>query len=188
MLTFMELLLISCVTTLYFILPAYFSNSGGLIFGGGKPVDFEKSDKKGRRWIGNGVTWKGLIGGTVLGTVVGTLQGLIGPSIIANFGPYIFTPICSNLVEGIITGFLLGFGALVGDAIGSFIKRRIGIGRGRPAPVLDQIDFLIVALLFVSPIYNFSWMFIVIAIALTLVIHLVTNSIAYLIGVKDTWY
>lgn len=183
-----ELLLISCVTTLYFILPAYLSNSGGLIFGGGKPVDFEKSDKKGRRWIGNGVTWKGLIGGTVLGTVVGIVQGYFGPAILANFGPYIYTPICANLTQGLITGFLLGFGALVGDAIGSFIKRRIGIERGRPAPVLDQIDFLVVALIFVAPIYEFSWIFIVIAVILTLIIHLVANSIAYLLGIKDTWY
>lgn len=183
-----ELILISCVTTLYFILPAYLSNSGGLIFGGGKPVDFEKSDKHGTRWIGNGVTWKGVIGGTILGTVAGAIQGYFGPMIIANFGPWIYTPISANLTEGIITGFLLGFGALVGDAIGSFIKRRIGIRRGRPAPILDQIDFLLVALIFVSPIYHLTWMFIVIAILLTIIIHLIANTIAYLIGMKNTWY
>lgn len=182
-----ELLLISCVTTLYFILPAYLSNSGGLIFGGGKPVDFEKSDKHGTRWIGNGVTWKGMVGGTILGTVVGAIQGYFDPTIIANYGPWIYTPISANLTEGIITGFLLGFGALVGDAIGSFIKRRIGIGRGKPAPILDQIDFLLVALIFVSPIYNLSWGFIAIAIVLTIIIHLVANTIAYLVGIKDTW-
>ena len=49
-----------------------------------------------------------------------------------------------------LIGFLLGFGALLGDALGSFIKRRMGIGRGKPAPILDQIDFLIVATCFVT--------------------------------------
>ena len=33
------------ITTLYFLLPAYLSNSSGLIFGGGVPVDFGKTDK-----------------------------------------------------------------------------------------------------------------------------------------------
>lgn len=182
-----EELLISCISTLYFILPAYLSNSGGLIFGGGRPVDFEKTDKSGKRWIGNGVTWRGIIGGTVLGTIVGAIQGYFGPTIIANFGAAITTPICANLVEGVITGFLLGFGALVGDAIGSFIKRRIGIERGQSAPLLDQLDFLIVALIFVSPLYKFSLTFIAIAVILTIIIHVASNSLAYLAGLKDTW-
>ena len=58
----------SCITILYFLLPAYLSNSGGLIFGGGRPIDGGKTDSKGNRWIGDGVTWRGLIGGTLLGT------------------------------------------------------------------------------------------------------------------------
>ena len=61
-----QTLLIMCVTTLYFILPAYFSNGSGLLFGGGTPVDFGKSDKNGARWIGDGVTWRGLISGTIV--------------------------------------------------------------------------------------------------------------------------
>ncbi|MDO5848295.1 MAG: CDP-2,3-bis-(O-geranylgeranyl)-sn-glycerol synthase [Methanobrevibacter sp.] len=188
MLTNFEILLFSCLTTVFFILPAYASNSGGLLFGGGTPVDFRKSDKKGNRWIGDGVTWKGLIGGTIFGTVVGAIQGFFGPFIMANFGSYIFTPICTSLVEGIIVGFLLGLGALVGDAIGSFLKRRIGIGRGKPAPILDQADFILVALLFVSVIVKFDWMFVVIAIVITIFIHLISNSLAYLFGIKDVWY
>lgn len=183
-----EIILYSCVTTLYFILPSYISNSGALLFGGGKPVDFEKTDKQGTRWIGNGVTWKGIIGGTILGTIVGAIQGYFGPSILNLFSSYIYTPICANLIEGIITGFLLGFGSLVGDAVGSFIKRRIGIERGKPAPLLDQLDFLIMALIFVEPLYDFNLMFIAIAIVLTIIIHILANSIAYLLGIKDTWY
>ena len=37
-----QILLIACATTLYFILPAYFSNGGALAFGGGTPIDFGK--------------------------------------------------------------------------------------------------------------------------------------------------
>ena len=44
-----QMILVTCVLTLYFILPAYFSNGAGLVFGGGMPVDFGKSDKNGVR-------------------------------------------------------------------------------------------------------------------------------------------
>ncbi|WP_407415659.1 CDP-2,3-bis-(O-geranylgeranyl)-sn-glycerol synthase [Methanobrevibacter sp.] len=179
---------IECITVLYFLLPAYISNSGGLIFGGGKPLDFGKTDSKGNRWIGDGVTWKGLIGGTVLGTLVGAIQGYYGSTLLALYGNVIVTPIAVGVSNGILIGFLLAFGALVGDALGSFIKRRVGIGRGKPAPILDQIDFLIVALLFASLVVSFSLEFIIIAIVLTLIIHLIANTGAYLLGIKDVWY
>lgn len=183
-----QMILIVCVTTLYFILPAYFSNGSGLVFGGGLPVDFGKSDKNGNRWIGDGVTWKGLIAGTIVGTLTGAIQGYFGPEIIRTFGPLIITPIATNLTSGIIIGFLLGFGALLGDAIGSFLKRRIGIGRGKPAPILDQLDFIIVALLLVSLVVELNLITIVTALVLTLAIHLLTNTCAYLLGIKDVWY
>lgn len=183
-----QMILITCVMTLYFILPAYFSNGAGLLFGGGLPVDFGKTDSKGVRWIGDGVTWKGLIGGTLIGIITGIIQGLVAPYIISNFGQYITTPIITNVPEGIIIGFLLGFGALLGDALGSFLKRRLGIGRGKPAPILDQLDFLIVALILVSLVVKLDLMFIVMAIILTLIIHLLANTGAYLLGLKDVWY
>ncbi len=182
------MILIACVTTLYFILPAYFSNGAGLVFGGGMPVDFGKSDSTGNRWIGDGVTWRGLIGGTVIGIITGAVQGYFGPQILAEFGDYIITPIITNIPQGILIGFLLGFGALLGDAIGSFLKRRLGIGRGKPAPILDQLDFLIVALILVSFVVKLNWLFVIIAIVLTLAIHLIANSAAYLLGMKDVWY
>lgn len=150
-----QIFIMACITILYFILPAYVSNGSALVFGGGLPLDFKKTDKNGNRWIGNGVTWRGLIGGTIMGTLMGAIQGLLGPIILENFGEFIYTPICTNLVEGIIVGFLLGFGAMVGDAVGSFLKRRVGIGQGKPAPILDQIDFLIVALIFSSVMVSF---------------------------------
>ena len=181
-------LAITCVAVLYFILPAYVSNSGGLIFGGGTPLDMGKTDKNGVRWIGDGVTWRGLVGGTLIGTLVGAIQGYFGADLLSLYGDVIVTPIAVGISNGIIIGFLLAFGALIGDAAGSFLKRRLGIGRGKPAPILDQIDFLVVALLFASLVVKFTWEFIMIAIILTIIIHLIANTGAYLLGMKDVWY
>ncbi|WP_296804537.1 CDP-2,3-bis-(O-geranylgeranyl)-sn-glycerol synthase [uncultured Methanobrevibacter sp.] len=183
-----QIFLLGCLTTLYFILPAYFSNGGALAFGGGTPVDFGKTDKNGIRWIGDGVTWRGLIAGTLIGTLTGAVQGYLAQFILPEIGQYIITPIVTDIPNGILIGFLLGLGALVGDALGSFLKRRIGIGRGKPAPILDQLDFIIVALIFVSPFVNMNLQFIAIAIILTLIIHLIANTFAYLLGIKDVWY
>ena len=183
-----QMFLIACVTTLYFILPAYFSNGSGLVFGGGTPVDFGKSDKKGNRWIGDGVTWRGFIAGNIIGTLTGAVQGYFGPELMQTFGQYIITPIATDLHSGIMIGFLLGFGALLGDALGSFIKRRMGIGRGKPAPILDQLDFIIVALILVSLVVELNLLCVVLAIILTLFIHLIANTGAYLLGMKDVWY
>ena len=183
-----QIILLGCLTTLYFILPAYFSNGGALAFGGGTPVDFGKSDSNGVRWIGDGVTWRGLFAGTIIGIITGAIQGYLAPFILPEIGSYLITPIVTGVSNGILIGFLLGFGALLGDALGSFIKRRLGIGRGKPAPILDQLDFLIVALILVSPVVELDLFFIIIAIVLTLVIHLVANGGAYLLGLKDVWY
>ena len=184
----LQIILLAVLTTLYFILPSYFSNGGALAFGGGTPVDFGKCDSKGTRWIGDGVTWRGLVAGTLIGILTGAVQGYIAPMILSEIGSLIITPIITDVNNGILIGFLLGFGALLGDALGSFLKRRLGIGRGKPAPILDQLDFIIFALILVYPIVKFDWIFFAIAIILTLIIHLIANGCAYLLGIKDVWY
>lgn len=160
------------VYVIYFMLPAYLANVAALSFGGGTPVDFGRYFSDGRRIIGDGVTWRGLIIGTLIGTLIGLFQGIIS----------------GNLLEGILLGLFLGGGALIGDACGSFIKRRINIGRGKPAPGLDQLDFVIGALLFASIIIILPIEMILIIIIITIILHISANIIAYLIGLKDVWY
>jgi CDP-2,3-bis-(O-geranylgeranyl)-sn-glycerol synthase len=164
--------IMACLSAVYFIMPAYIANLSGLAFGGNTPVDFGRNFVDSRRIIGDGVTWKGFIFGTIIGTLVGIIEGII----------------IGDFISGLIIGFLLSFGALLGDAVGSFIKRRINIGRGRPAPILDQLDFIAGASILVSLYISVSFETIIIIAILTLIIHLISNSVAYLIGMKDVWY
>ena len=182
-----QIILITLLTTLYFILPAYFANGGALVFGGGTPIDFGKSDSNGVRWVGDGVTWRGMIVGTIIGMITCAVQGYIAPMILPYIGSTL-APVVTSTYNGLLIGFLLGFGALLGDALGSFLKRRLGIGRGKPAPILDQLDFIIVALILVSFAVKLNWQLVIIAIILTLIFHLATNTGAYLLGIKDVWY
>ena len=184
-------LLIAILGAVYFMLPAYVANLSGLAFGGGTPVDGGKECKDGRRLIGNGVTWKGLINGTILGTIVGGVLRIIGTfygDLSVLTGGIIDLPVYGSLISGLILGFLMAFGALLGDLVGSFIKRRIGLQSGEPAPIMDQLDFVVGALVLSLLVVKISWEFFIIVAILTLILHLGSNMIAYLLGIKDVWY
>ena len=70
----------------------------------------------------------------------------------------------------------------------SFIKRRLNFERVKPVPLLDQLDFVVFALLFVSLVINLSWEMIVIILFVSVFLHLGANIFAYLINIKDVWY
>ena len=174
--------------------PAYASNGGGLLFGKGAPLDFGKNFVDGKRLIGDGATWRGLFGGVFLAIVIGVCESLIifNPGVYGLIPPHLLnfvnSAVSANLLYSALFGFLIGLGALIGDAVGSFIKRRIGIERGRPAPILDQVDFVIGALLFASILAPVPWEVWVVCLVLSIGLHLLTNSIAYSVGLKDVWY
>lgn len=178
---------------IYFMLPAYLANVSALAFGGGTPVDLKINFTDGRRLLGDGVTWRGTIIGIIIGTGIAVIQGLI----------FMYYGDIFNLLPGWVTlkelipvyatgwvllGLGLSAGALVGDAAGSFLKRRINIERGRPAPILDQLDFVIGALLFASLVVTIPMNIIILIIIITVFLHLAANIIAYLLGLKNVWY
>ena len=184
-------LLIAILGAVYFMLPAYVANLSGLAFGGGTPVDGGKECKDGRRLIGNGVTWKGFQNGTIIGTLVGVLLGIIGTffgDLSVLTGGIINLPVYGSVVGGLVLGFLMAFGALFGDLVGSFIKRRIGLQSGEPAPIMDQLDFVVGALVLSLLVVRLSWKFFLIIAILSIVLHLGANIVAYLLGMKDVWY
>ena len=155
------------VQAILFILPAYFANSFPVVFGkifkGKFPIDAGKK-WKGQPLLGTGKTWPGFLGGLLIGTFVGGLQGAL------------------------VAGFLLSLGALTGDLVKSFFKRRMKIQRGKSWPLIDQWDFLIGALLFVSLVVRPSLETVVILLIITPLIHLGANTVAYLLKLKKEWY
>ena len=50
--------------------------------------------------------------------------------------------------------FLIAIGVFTGDAVGSFIKRRCGIMPGDNLPVIDNLDWIIGALLILNVLYG----------------------------------
>ncbi len=170
-------------------LPSLVPNSGAVLFGGGTPIDFGRT-WRGKRILGDGKTWRGFIGGTLLGILVGLAQ-LYAASFYDSvnyfgFGPY---PSCVGIV------ILLAVGSLLGDMGGSFIKRRLDIGRGRKAPLLDQYTFLIGSFLLVL-LFNPDWFIahfiegenilaLITIIVVTPILHRTVNIIGYKVGKKQ---
>jgi CDP-2,3-bis-(O-geranylgeranyl)-sn-glycerol synthase len=125
----------------WLMLPAYLPNSAAVLFGGGTPIDLNKS-WKGRRLLGDGKTWRGLIGGIAAGTSLGFVQIFIAlPFDDQTFWGFGEVPQAMALV------LVLATGSLLGDLAGAFIKRRLGMERGEKAPVLDQYNFVAGAVL-----------------------------------------
>lgn len=132
------------IQAIWLIFPAYVANASAVIVGGGKPIDSGRMYKDGKRLLGDGKTWRGLLGGTLFGITVGLGMMVLlkyGQNLLSfpltNFGGYPFM---------LLFFFTLCFGALMGDIIESFFKRRIGKERGEDWFVLDQLDFIVGAL------------------------------------------
>lgn len=118
------------------------------------------------------MTWRGTVGAILVGIAVGGIQGALA----------------SRVGYGLAIGAAMGSGAMLGDSLGSFTKRRLGIERGHPAPVLDQLGFLVFALALAHIVSPVSWETVLILVILTPLIHIASNAGAYLSGIKRVWY
>jgi len=134
------------VQALWLILPAYVANASAVIVGGGTPIDFGKTWRDKRRILGDGKTWRGLFAGAFLGMTAGF--GLVVAAYYINRSDYGFLGLNTfdNFPLMIPLIFSICFGALLGDIIESFFKRRIGKERGEDWFVFDQLDFIVGAL------------------------------------------
>ncbi len=171
------------VQTIILVWPAYVANGSPPIIAKlirkRRPIDFGKNFIDGRRIFGEGKTIEGFALGILSGIVISYLTFIV----IKQYVPQYYYPDITAISFMCIL-------ALSGDLFGSFIKRRIGLPRGAPAPILDQLDFLVLPLIYlhvtVPKVLTSS--IIVTAILLTIAMHLLTNYIAYLLGIKKEPY
>lgn len=182
---FIEIILMG----IWLTIPAYIANPSAVLFGGGRPIDSGKKLKDGERVLGDGKTWRGFFGGVTAGIVMGLIQ--VGASSFFDEEHFGF----GRYPDFLFIIILLAFGALTGDLIGSFVKRRFKIKRGQKALGLDQYDFLLGAWLLVL-IFKFQWFIdhfilwphtlaLITVIILTPFLHRGVNILGYKIGKKD---
>lgn len=201
------------------IAPAYISNASMVITGGGRPIDGGKLFRDGRRILGDHKTMKGLKGPLYIGIPLSFIIFLLffilwqpiediifqasaeGLYILyndINIFQYYFIggEVPLNFLVLLVRIILASYGAVIGDLIGSFLKRRFDIKSGAPFWIVDQLDFAFIAILFVSiPGFISPQLFLlpdiyilVLLIILTPTVSIIANTIAFLVGLKSVPY
>ncbi|HYM38586.1 MAG TPA: CDP-2,3-bis-(O-geranylgeranyl)-sn-glycerol synthase [Thermoplasmata archaeon] len=185
---------------LWFFLPAFLANPAAVLWGGGTPMDFGKTLGDGERVLGDGKTWRGLVGGTLSGALLGLLLylpfGLLAPASTWSFGlPQ--TDLATAAVTACLASATLALGALLGDVAAAFLKRRMHKPRGAKAPGLDQYDFVLGALLASLLVAGWSvprffsddaWYGLLAIILITPALHRGVNIVGYRMGKKhEPW-
>ncbi len=190
-----------------------------VITGGGRPIDGGKLFRDGRRILGDHKTVKGLKGPLYIGIPVSFIIFLLffilwqpiediifqasaeGLYILyndINIFQYYFIggEVPLNFLVLLVRIILASYGAVIGDLIGSFLKRRFDIKSGAPFWIVDQLDFAFIAILLVSiPGFISPQLFLlpdiyilVLLIILTPTVSIIANTIAFLVGLKSVPY
>jgi CDP-2,3-bis-(O-geranylgeranyl)-sn-glycerol synthase len=155
-----EELVILAAIGIYKFLPAYLANASALVFGGGRTIDGNRLFIDGKPLLGSHKTVRGSVAGIIAGLFVGTIQG------------------------DAFLGLLMGVGSILGDLVGAFFKRRLSMPPGKPFPGLDQFDFIVGAYFTSSPILHLPLTSIMLVFICTPAIHIVSNYLSCIIGIK----
>jgi len=169
------------IRLLLLVLPAYFANAVPVLLGGGKQIDLGRKFLDGRPILGKSKTIRGFIAGTFTGLLIGELLYLL------KYVGIVFFPFPFQYA---LLGLLLGFGAMLGDSIGSFIKRRIGYGSGDQVLLIDEMLFIAASMALAYPLLKVSTVTllpleIIILLAITWVLHKLFNFLANRYKIKN---
>jgi len=176
---------------MWLMLPLFISNPSAVFFGNNKPIDGGRKWGDGKRILGDGKSWGGLVGGTLAGVLGGIIMALIVRNM--NAGEYwLFGESQGEVLKNV---FLVSVGALVGDMSASFVKRRMNFERGKAVPGLDQYDMIlgvwILLMIFswgwfsVRFIESGRWVGLIAVLVLTPALHRAANIVGYKIGLKQ---
>ncbi len=134
------------------------------------PLDFGKKFQ-GKRILGDHKTIRGF----VLGILVGTYFAFV---------EHYFFPAVYEGVNPLAIGFLLSFGALAGDSLKSFFKRRAGVASGKSWFPFDQLDYIFGGLLLSLLVVQLSVFDYVCIVIVYFVLHMFTTYIGFLLKFK----
>lgn len=167
---------------IWYILPAGLANIAASLSRFTKipatPVDFGKT-WRGKPIFGANKTWRGLAAGAIIGQAVYTVQIYL-----YRFDFFQHLSMLNYTKHLFFLGAMLGLGALLGDLVKSFFKRRAHIPSGKSWLPFDQIDYTIGAIGLSSFIYFPGWPKFFFLIVFGFVLHILFNLIAYMLRLQ----
>ena len=166
----------------YLMLPAYFANMAPVMVKKidlfAFPVDFDKKLNN-KPILGKNKTFRGLIFGVIFAIAISYFQfSLYNVEFFKNIS-------FIDYQNWLLFGFLIGLGALTGDLVKSFFKRRLGIEPGKKFVPFDQTDFVVGALVFIMPIFGLTLKIFFISLLLSFVLHIIVNHIAFYLKIRN---
>lgn len=169
------------ITSLYFFLPAYVANmcpvfAMALRLPFGKPIN--------EKYFGSHKSWRGFYTGFFGALLILFLQKYWqGNDMFSDY-----TLLNYEQINLYLYAFLLGIGALTGDTIKSYFKRKFNKKPGAPWFPFDQLDFVVGGLLFIYPFFQLPLANIAVIFVITPLLHILTNVSGYLLGLKKVWW
>lgn len=170
----------------WFLVPAYISNMTPpfLAIVIGKRLDYPADfwlTWRGNRVLGDHKTIRGFAGGAIMGVLMGLLQQRWAS--VPFFASIALVDYATAPMA--LLGFLLGFGALLGDSVKSFFKRRAGIPPGGKWVPFDQIDFVVGAFALGSFVAPQPWQVWLVALLAHPVIVIAFKHLGFYLRIND---
>ncbi|MBU0758494.1 MAG: CDP-archaeol synthase [Nanoarchaeota archaeon] len=170
---------------IWHILPAYIANMSPVfakkIMGDkfSAPIDMGKKFR-GNPLFGKNKTYRGILSGVIIGIVIAYIQLFFYRySLIKDISLFDY-----YTVNILLFGFLMGFGALLGDLVKSFFKRRVKFRPGESWIPFDQIDFLVGALLLSSLIYMPDLLTLLGIIIIMPIVKILLDQVGFYLGIN----
>jgi len=175
--------------SLWFLLPAAIANATPIfaaripfLSAWSTPIDGGRQ-WRGKRLLGDNKTWRGLISGMAVATLVLYLQQLAVANL--SWAEAAAGPVDYANLPVLLLGPLFGLGALGGDAIESFFKRRLGIKPGRSWIPFDQIDYILGGIVVSLPFVVLPFEAYLAMLIVWFVAHLIASFTGWLLGLKE---
>ena len=181
----------SGLAVLWLFLPSYIANAFATFpKGRGPPMDGGRSwPGDGRRILGPSKTWSGFLVGSLSAMPFCLLEAWLILDAPPNLA--IVPVLAPSVVAAIPLGAILGFGTMIGDALGSFLKRRLGRPSGSRAILLDQLPFVLVPIAIGLVVYPAlfvgvlgRWEAVLWLLVYTLGLHAAFNWVGFRAGLK----
>jgi CDP-2,3-bis-(O-geranylgeranyl)-sn-glycerol synthase len=183
--------LLVAIDVLWVLIPMYIASATATLpRGRGPPMDLGRIwPPDGRRVFGPSKSWSGFLFGSLFALPFALLEAwlyLIAPpslQIVPSYG--------GTVLLALPVAIVLSFGAMSGDALGSFLKRRLGRESGARTLLLDQMPFVLLPIglgllllpgIFVPVFWSVEalvWL-----LVYTLALHAAFNWVGYWVGLK----
>jgi CDP-diglyceride synthetase len=155
----------------------------------GKPIDGGRNWRDGKRLFGDHKTWQGVVGMIGLAAGCNLAWGAVcaQDSYLTAHNYFYLGPFGNTVGYNLVIGVAIGLAYALSELPNSFLKRRLAVNPGEPAPkgwaivsvAADQADSVIGMVIVVGCIHPLSFGYFLAYVAVGAVTHLLVNLLLY---------